>query len=168
MWCISLLFQCIVSILWVLITVSCRNLKCNTLFTNCACYSWEMAINVNMQDGKGTRQKGGGGSEWYESLYMRWRDFVTLVRDIPPRTYWRTPDVLLYRLGMRFECSFQIFLFRLLNFNFLIWASFITVILKRQENISRGKAITLLVKQKFESYSIRPRCTSNFTLHLVT
>jgi hypothetical protein len=49
------LFQCIVSILQVLITFSCGYVKCNILYKGeslrliiCGCYSLEMASNVGL------------------------------------------------------------------------------------------------------------------------
>jgi hypothetical protein len=69
----SLLFQSIVSILWVLIVFSCGYLKCSILYkgnglqlTVCACYLWEMTLNVgldalfdNIYDWKAIREKKG-------------------------------------------------------------------------------------------------------------
>jgi hypothetical protein len=50
----TLLFQCIVSVLWVLIIFRCRYVKCSVLYkadglrlTICACYSWQMTLNVS-------------------------------------------------------------------------------------------------------------------------
>jgi hypothetical protein len=51
----SIMFQCVVSILWAIIIFLCGYVKRSMLykgnclrFTVCACYSWEMALNVGL------------------------------------------------------------------------------------------------------------------------
>jgi hypothetical protein len=51
----SLSFQCIVSIIWILIMCWCRYVKCSIVYkerclqlTICAYYTWEMALNISL------------------------------------------------------------------------------------------------------------------------